>query len=168
MGGLVKTVNKNVSHDGKTFVGNSMDQVHVKVEDNDRTSNVDSSNQINTEIENKDIINENENENENDNDNENENGNDNTQNAAKRRKSNSGGSGLTIEQKKENHIMSENRRRAQIRSTFDKLVEIVPQLQESESRSELAVLTKTSNYIEHLRSEYERLQIIRKERGLPE
>jgi heteromeric Ino2p/Ino4p transcription factor len=83
-----------------------------------------------------------------------------------RRVSNNGGTGLTLKQKKENHIMSENRRRAQIRSTFDRLVELVPQLDASESRSELAILAKTSNYIEHLRSENKRLEKIQKERGL--
>lgn len=125
--------------EGEKSYENDINQVHVKVENN--------------------VITPNNNHNSDDDEN---------QNNTKRRKSNSGGSGLTLEQKKENHILSENRRRAQIRSTFDKLVKIVPQLQESESRSELAVLTKTSNYIEHLRSEYERLQTIRKQRGLPE
>lgn len=74
--------------------------------------------------------------------------------------------GLSLEQKKENHILSENRRRALIRSSFDRLVELVPQLETSENRSEYAVLTKTSRYIEHLRAENERLQRIKEERGL--
>lgn len=75
-------------------------------------------------------------------------------------------SSLTLEQKKENHIMSENRRRALIRASFDDLVKHVPQLDESESRSEYAILIKTTNYIEHLRSENERLEKLRLERNL--
>lgn len=73
---------------------------------------------------------------------------------------------LTLEQKKENHIMSENRRRALIRASFDDLVKHVPQLDESESRSEYAILVKTTNYIEHLRSENKRLEKLRLERNL--
>jgi heteromeric Ino2p/Ino4p transcription factor len=71
-------------------------------------------------------------------------------------------SGLTSEQKKLNHIESENRRRAMIRSSFDRLVELVPDLDESESRSELAILDKTSKYIEELRAENDRLEQLRK------
>lgn len=69
---------------------------------------------------------------------------------------------LTLEQKKINHIESENRRRAMIRSSFDRLVELVPDLDASENRSELVILDKTSKYIEQLRAENERLEELRK------
>lgn len=69
---------------------------------------------------------------------------------------------LTPEQRKENHINSENRRRAQIRSCFDELVKIVPDIDSTENRSELAILTKTANYIERLRSENAQLEKLRK------
>lgn len=75
-------------------------------------------------------------------------------------------SALSLEQKKANHILSENRRRNQIRSTFDKLVELVPYLEISENRSEYAILTKTANYIIELRKENERLEKLKLERGL--
>lgn len=75
-------------------------------------------------------------------------------------------SALTLEQKKANHILSENRRRNQIRSTFDRLVELVPYLEISENRSEYAILTKTANYISELRKENERLEKLKLERGL--
>lgn len=75
-------------------------------------------------------------------------------------------SSLTLEQKRENHIMSENRRRALIRESFDDLVQHVPQLDESESRSEYAILLKTTNYIEHLRHENERLEKLKLDKGL--
>lgn len=74
--------------------------------------------------------------------------------------------GLSLEQKKTNHILSENRRRAQIRSSFDKLVELVPQLDSNESRSEYAVLSKTADYISYLREENARLEELRISRGL--
>lgn len=64
---------------------------------------------------------------------------------------------LTEEQKKLHHIQSEHRRRQQIRATFDRLVEIVPDLEAREKRSELTVITKTSNYIAKLRAENEML-----------
>lgn len=78
----------------------------------------------------------------------------------------SGMPSLTLKQKKENHIMSENRRRALIRASFDDLVKQVPQLDESESRSEYSILVKTTNYIEHLRNENERLEKLKSERNL--
>lgn len=71
--------------------------------------------------------------------------------------SNSSKSGLSLEEKKNNHIASENRRREQIRNAFDKLVDIVPELESHESRSELAVLQKTTAYLERLRQENEEL-----------
>lgn len=85
-------------------------------------------------------------------------------NGAKQRRTS--GSGLTLEQKKTNHIQSENRRRNQIRSSFDRLVELVPQLDTTESRSEYAILTKTANYIVQLRKENERLEQLKRDRAL--
>ncbi|KAG0674228.1 hypothetical protein C6P40_000341 [Pichia californica] len=73
---------------------------------------------------------------------------------------------LTDEQKKANHILSETRRRNLIRSTYDKLVELVPQLDTSEKRAEHAVMTKTAAYIIELRQENERLEKLKLERGL--
>lgn len=49
---------------------------------------------------------------------------------------------LTEEQKKQNHVLSENKRRNQLRSTYDRLVDLVPDLEPKENRSELAILTK--------------------------
>lgn len=85
-------------------------------------------------------------------------------NGTKQRRTSS--SGLTLEQKKTNHIMSENRRRNQIRSSFDRLVELVPQLDSTESRSEYAILTKTANYIVQLRKENERLEQLKQDQAL--
>ncbi|KAG7697849.1 hypothetical protein KL930_000096 [Ogataea haglerorum] len=73
---------------------------------------------------------------------------------------------LSEEEKKQHHIRSENKRREQIRSTFDSLVKVVPDLTESENRSEYAVLSKTSNYIRQLRGDNQRLLQIAKERGI--
>ncbi|OBA17497.1 uncharacterized protein OGAPODRAFT_92770 [Ogataea polymorpha] len=63
---------------------------------------------------------------------------------------------LSEEEKKQHHI----------RSTFDSLVKVVPDLTESENRSEYAVLSKTSNYIRQLRVDNQRLLQIAKERGI--
>ncbi|KAH3665769.1 hypothetical protein OGAPHI_003957 [Ogataea philodendri] len=73
---------------------------------------------------------------------------------------------LSEEEKKLHHIRSENKRRDQIRSTFDSLVKVVPDLTESESRSEYAVLTKTSNYIRQLREENQKLLRVAQQQGL--
>lgn len=60
---------------------------------------------------------------------------------------------LTDAEKKRHHIESEHRRREQIRATFDRLVDIVPDLEPKEKRSELVVINKTSEYIKKLRAE---------------
>ena len=73
---------------------------------------------------------------------------------------------LSEEQKKSNHIRSENRRRELIRSTFDKLVELVPDLEPKEGRSELIVLNKTSDFIKLLREENIRLRRLKDQKGL--
>ncbi|KAI1167101.1 hypothetical protein F5B18DRAFT_523880 [Nemania serpens] len=53
---------------------------------------------------------------------------------------------LTEEEKKQNHIQSENKRRLAIRAGFDRLCEIVPGM-EGQGRSEAVVLQRTVEYI---------------------
>lgn len=60
---------------------------------------------------------------------------------------------LTEEQKKKNHIVSESRRRDNIRLQFDKLVELVPTLTPLFARSEHVIMSRTAEYIEQLRRE---------------
>ncbi|KAI8337527.1 hypothetical protein BC941DRAFT_375250 [Chlamydoabsidia padenii] len=56
---------------------------------------------------------------------------------------------LSEEQKKANHIASEQKRRANIRIGFDQLVELVPELTECQ-RSESLILQKSVDYIRQL------------------
>ncbi|KAJ5161917.1 hypothetical protein N7492_007309 [Penicillium capsulatum] len=56
---------------------------------------------------------------------------------------------LTDQEKKNNHIASEQKRRAAIREGFDRLTELVPGL-EGQGRSESIVLQKTVDYM-HLK-----------------
>ncbi|KAI9304645.1 hypothetical protein BJ944DRAFT_266533 [Cunninghamella echinulata] len=56
---------------------------------------------------------------------------------------------LTEDQKKANHIASEQKRRANIRIGFDQLVDIVPTLSECQ-RSESLILQKSAEYIRQL------------------
>ncbi|GAP88116.1 putative helix-loop-helix DNA-binding domain-containing protein [Rosellinia necatrix] len=60
---------------------------------------------------------------------------------------------LTEEEKKQNHIASEQKRREAIRAGFDRLCELVPGL-EGQGRSEGLVLKRTVDYM--------RLQLIRR------
>ncbi|KAM3483131.1 hypothetical protein MY8738_003446 [Beauveria namnaoensis] len=53
---------------------------------------------------------------------------------------------LTEEEKKQNHIASEQKRRQAIREGFDRLTELVPGL-EGQGRSEGLVLKKTVDYM---------------------
>lgn len=53
---------------------------------------------------------------------------------------------LTDQEKKNNHIASEQKRRAAIREGFDRLTELVPGL-EGQGRSESIVLQKTVEFI---------------------
>lgn len=64
---------------------------------------------------------------------------------------------LTEQEKKNNHIASEQKRRAAIREGFDRLTELVPGL-EGQGRSESIVLKKTVDFI-HLQLQ-ERHQLI--------
>lgn len=57
---------------------------------------------------------------------------------------------LSVDQVRENHVISEKKRREIIRSIYDELVEIVPDLKEAENRSELVIYMKTINYIKWL------------------
>ncbi|OOF95504.1 hypothetical protein ASPCADRAFT_207983 [Aspergillus carbonarius ITEM 5010] len=54
---------------------------------------------------------------------------------------------LTEQEKKNNHIASEQKRRAAIREGFDRLTELVPGL-EGQGRSESIVLRKTVDFIQ--------------------
>ncbi|RLV83178.1 Protein INO4 [Meyerozyma sp. JA9] len=73
---------------------------------------------------------------------------------------------LTEEQKKAHHIASEQKRRENIRSEFDRIVALTPTLNESENRSELNILTKSADYIDYLKEENERLIQLCRERGI--
>lgn len=53
---------------------------------------------------------------------------------------------MTEQEKKNNHIASEQKRRAAIREGFDRLTELVPGL-EGQGRSESIVLKKTVDFI---------------------
>lgn len=53
---------------------------------------------------------------------------------------------MTEEEKKSNHIASEQKRRAAIREGFDRLTELVPGL-EGQGRSESVVLKKTVEFM---------------------
>ncbi|GIK04838.1 hypothetical protein Aspvir_008935 [Aspergillus viridinutans] len=64
---------------------------------------------------------------------------------------------LTEQEKKNNHIASEQKRRAAIREGFDRLTELVPGL-EGQGRSESIVLRKTVDFI-HLKLQ-ERQELI--------
>ncbi|EED21349.1 conserved hypothetical protein [Talaromyces stipitatus ATCC 10500] len=62
---------------------------------------------------------------------------------------------LTEQEKKNNHIASEQKRRAAIREGFDRLTELVPGL-EGQGRSESVVLKKTLQERRELIAEIER------------
>ncbi|WZH40476.1 Transcription factor [Fusarium acuminatum] len=63
---------------------------------------------------------------------------------------------LTEEEKKQNHIASEQKRRQAIREGFDKLTELVPGL-EGQGRSEGLVLKRTVDYMREQLSERQAL-----------
>ena len=64
--------------------------------------------------------------------------------------------GLSEEQKKANHIQSEQKRREKIREQYDKLAEMTPGM-EGQGRSEGRVLEEAVKYAEILRQEREKL-----------
>lgn len=51
------------------------------------------------------------------------------------------------------HIASEQKRRENIRREFDRIVDLTPTLSDLERRSELNILTKSADFIDHLRFE---------------
>ncbi|CCK72423.1 Ino4p KNAG_0K00550 [Huiozyma naganishii CBS 8797] len=57
---------------------------------------------------------------------------------------------LSQDQVRINHISSEKKRREVIRSIYDELVLLVPDLDETENRSELVIYLKTINYLKWL------------------
>ncbi|KAG8674814.1 Transcription factor [Fusarium poae] len=63
---------------------------------------------------------------------------------------------LTEEEKKQNHIASEQKRRQAIREGFDRLTELVPGL-EGQGRSEGLVLKRTVDYMRDQIAERQRL-----------
>ncbi|KAF4980156.1 hypothetical protein FZEAL_3775 [Fusarium zealandicum] len=63
---------------------------------------------------------------------------------------------LTEEEKKQNHIASEQKRRQAIREGFDRLTELVPGL-EGQGRSEGLVLKRTVDYMREQLSERQAL-----------
>ncbi|KAI4149470.1 MAG: hypothetical protein LQ340_004615 [Diploschistes diacapsis] len=63
---------------------------------------------------------------------------------------------LSEEQKKANHIQSEQKRREKIREQYDKLAELTPGM-EGQGRSEGRVLEEAVKYAEVLRKEREKL-----------
>ncbi|KAK9237527.1 hypothetical protein V1525DRAFT_403853 [Lipomyces kononenkoae] len=64
---------------------------------------------------------------------------------------------LTLEEKKANHIVSEQKRRQAIRDGFDRLTEIVPGLTRSQGRSEAIVLQKTVAFLKNELEEHRNL-----------
>ncbi|KAJ1901572.1 Transcription factor [Coemansia sp. S17] len=64
---------------------------------------------------------------------------------------------LTEDEKKANHIASEQKRRQNIRTGYDQLIQIVPTLTPSQ-RSEALILQKTVEYIKYLLMEREILE----------
>lgn len=64
------------------------------------------------------------------------------------------------------HIASEQKRRENIRSTFDKIVALTPSLNEHENRSELNILTKSADYIDALKQENEQLVALCRTRNI--
>ncbi|KAJ9152103.1 hypothetical protein NKR23_g2679 [Pleurostoma richardsiae] len=72
---------------------------------------------------------------------------------------------LTEEEKKQNHIASEQKRRQAIREGFDRLTELVPGL-EGQGRSEGLVLKRTVEYMREQLEERRRLvQLIEQNGG---
>ncbi|KAL4909869.1 hypothetical protein BDW74DRAFT_143910 [Aspergillus multicolor] len=76
---------------------------------------------------------------------------------------------LTEQEKKNNHIASEQKRRAAIREGFDRLTELVPGL-EGQGRSESIVLKKTVDFIHEQIEERKKLiaEIERRGGNIPE
>ncbi|CDR44231.1 CYFA0S14e01112g1_1 [Cyberlindnera fabianii] len=74
---------------------------------------------------------------------------------------------LTDEEKKRHHIESEHKRRQAIRDAFLKLAIMVPDLKESDSRSEQLVMDRTSEHLVRLYEENEELLLRLEAKGVP-
>ncbi|KAK6461755.1 basic helix-loop-helix transcription factor [Scheffersomyces coipomensis] len=83
------------------------------------------------------------------------------------RKKSTKSSVLSDEQKKAHHIASEQKRRENIRSEFDKIVSLTPTLNDSENRSELNILTKSADFIDQLKDENAKLVELAQKKGIP-
>lgn len=66
---------------------------------------------------------------------------------------------LTVEEKKANHIASEQKRRQAIREGFERITKIVPNLDKSQGRSEAIVLNKTVGFLKSLIAEGKELEL---------
>jgi len=73
---------------------------------------------------------------------------------------------LTDQEKKNNHIASEQKRRQAIREGFDKLADIVPGMK-GQGRSENLVLQNTIDYLKKEIVDYHDMMRIASERGVP-
>ncbi|SCU91449.1 LAFA_0F03818g1_1 [Lachancea sp. 'fantastica'] len=67
---------------------------------------------------------------------------------------------LSEDQKRQNHVSSEQRRRQAMRETYDTLVEMVPDLSPEQRRSEMQIFARSYNYVVWL---YERNRILREQ-----
>lgn len=65
---------------------------------------------------------------------------------------------LSDHQVRVNHVSSEKRRREMIRATYDDLVQMVPGLELTESRSELIIYLKTMSYLRWLYTKNKKLR----------
>jgi len=74
---------------------------------------------------------------------------------------------LTDKQKKQNHIVSEQKRRQAIREGFDQLADLVPGMQ-GQGRSEATVLQATVEYLRKLLGQKDKLRRIALARGMSE
>lgn len=57
---------------------------------------------------------------------------------------------LSKEEVRKNHVSSEKKRREMVRKIYDDLVNVIPDLQPSENRSELVIYLKTINHLSWL------------------
>lgn len=73
---------------------------------------------------------------------------------------------LSEDEKKAHHIASEQKRRENIRSEFDNIVSLTPTLNVTENRSELNILTKSADYIDHLKEENAKLVDLCRKNGI--
>lgn len=64
---------------------------------------------------------------------------------------------LTKEEVRRNHVSSEKKRRELVRTTYDELVKMIPDLQPSENRSEMVIYLKTINHLNWLYGNNKRL-----------